>query len=231
MIIGHRGNSKLFLENTLESILDAVKIGADGIEFDVYTCKTGEIILNHDETLDRFAVLNNFYLKKIWNKPIHTLSWKKIKKVDLIYKNKKYKIPRLIDVLKNKKVHSSDILINIEIKDLITGDNLKKILKNYKKDKFLITSFHSEPLYYFKNFQRGKIFYEYPITFENFTHLIVEKSLINKNLIKRAKNLNMKIFVYTVNSNKEFLKLEKFVDGIITDVSKKFVVLKLINLF
>lgn len=235
MIIGHRG-CKNILENTLESILYSISLGVDGIEFDIYSCKTGEIVVNHDENLNRFALKNSFYLNNIFQKNIKELTWDEISKVDLIDKNKKiYKIPKLKHVLKNPQVYASKILINIEIKDLISHKKLEKLLTKlvlkglYNIDRFLITSFEEKYLYHFQNFKVGKIYSEYPYDLfqNNFSHIILEDRLLTPDLVSKIKNLNLKLFVYTVNKKKDFLILEKIVDGIITDYPKKF--LKLIK--
>ena len=52
-IIGHRGAMGLEPENTLRSIGKAMEIGVDMIEFDVYVLKTGEVILMHDNKVNR----------------------------------------------------------------------------------------------------------------------------------------------------------------------------------
>jgi len=62
MIIGNRGAKGNIMENTLESILYAIDLGVDGIQIDIQQCYTGEIILFHDETLDRLAFKDdNFF--------------------------------------------------------------------------------------------------------------------------------------------------------------------------
>lgn len=54
-ILGHRGASHDFPENTLPAFLGALGQGADGIELDVMRCKTGELVVCHDEVLQRVA--------------------------------------------------------------------------------------------------------------------------------------------------------------------------------
>ena len=52
-VIGHRGNRAHAPEETLPSLLEAVALGADAVEFDVHTSSDGQLILFHDTTLDR----------------------------------------------------------------------------------------------------------------------------------------------------------------------------------
>lgn len=53
MIVGHRGASGLAPENTLPAFQKALDLQVDGVEFDVQRSADGELILFHDEELDR----------------------------------------------------------------------------------------------------------------------------------------------------------------------------------
>jgi len=50
-VIGHRGASQAFPENTLAAFQGAVDQGADGIELDVRRSADGALALSHDDTL------------------------------------------------------------------------------------------------------------------------------------------------------------------------------------
>ncbi|HSW68814.1 MAG TPA: glycerophosphodiester phosphodiesterase [Gammaproteobacteria bacterium] len=52
-IIAHRGASVLAPENTLSAFRTAYEIGAKWVEFDVMLAACGEVVVIHDETLDR----------------------------------------------------------------------------------------------------------------------------------------------------------------------------------
>ena len=51
--IAHRGGLAYAPENTLAAIKNAIKIGADYVEIDVHLSKDGEVVVIHDDTLDR----------------------------------------------------------------------------------------------------------------------------------------------------------------------------------
>lgn len=55
LIYAHRGASGYAPENTLEAFALAARQGADGVELDVHMCKGGELVVAHDETIDRVA--------------------------------------------------------------------------------------------------------------------------------------------------------------------------------
>jgi len=52
-IWGHRGACAYAPENTLEAFELAAKMGADGVELDVQLTRDGEVVVIHDETIDR----------------------------------------------------------------------------------------------------------------------------------------------------------------------------------
>ena len=56
----HRGFSGQFPENTMLAFEKAVEAGADGIELDVQFSKDGELVIMHDETLNRTAGVDGF---------------------------------------------------------------------------------------------------------------------------------------------------------------------------
>jgi glycerophosphoryl diester phosphodiesterase len=52
-VIGHRGNRAHAPENTIPSLLEAVALGVDAVEFDLHVTRDGVLVLMHDATLDR----------------------------------------------------------------------------------------------------------------------------------------------------------------------------------
>lgn len=108
-IIGHRGIPHLAPENTMASFDAAIAHGADGLETDVQMTKDGELVLIHDETLDRTTNGKGLVAA-------HTL--RELKSLDAgsrfspAFQNEK--IPTLREFL--EFVSGRDLLINIEIK-------------------------------------------------------------------------------------------------------------------
>ena len=52
-VCAHRGNDGTMPENTTLAWANAVKLGAEMVEMDVHRCKTGELVIMHDRTVDR----------------------------------------------------------------------------------------------------------------------------------------------------------------------------------
>lgn len=55
LVLGHRGSSARFPENTLLAFREAMREGADGVELDVMRCASGEVVVVHDDNLRRVA--------------------------------------------------------------------------------------------------------------------------------------------------------------------------------
>lgn len=52
-VVAHRGYSGRYPENTMLSFCKAVEVGCDEIELDVQLTKDGEVVVIHDESVDR----------------------------------------------------------------------------------------------------------------------------------------------------------------------------------
>ncbi|MGV3623985.1 MAG: glycerophosphodiester phosphodiesterase [Archangium sp.] len=105
-ILGHRGASADFPENTLEAFRGAIEQRADGVELDVMRCASGELVVCHDEWLDRLAGLRLEVL---------TTPWHRLKKVDVGSRLgfAPARIPLLDDVI---DALPSNAFINVELK-------------------------------------------------------------------------------------------------------------------
>ena len=53
LILGHRGACGYAPENTLEAFRLSMEMGADGFELDVHMSLDGELVVIHDESVDR----------------------------------------------------------------------------------------------------------------------------------------------------------------------------------
>ncbi len=106
LLLAHRGASADAPENTLAAFQEAVAQGADGVELDAMVCGSGEVVVCHDEHLERLAGLP-------WD--VRTTSWWKLKQADVGSRLgfAPARIPLLEEVLDALPSH---FLINIELK-------------------------------------------------------------------------------------------------------------------
>lgn len=100
-IFGHRGASALAPENTLVAFRRALADGADGVELDVMPCRSGELIVFHDEELERLC-----------GRPgaTRSLDWRELRKVKVLDQER---IPLLADVFEDI---GRKTVINVELK-------------------------------------------------------------------------------------------------------------------
>ena len=119
-IFAHRGSKGTHPENTLASFKEAVRVGSDGIELDVHLTKDGQLVVIHDETVDRTTngtgEIRNLTLAEI--KAMDAGSW---------FHNKYAgeKIPTLEEVLLLLKELGFNGQLNIELKtDIIQYEGL-----------------------------------------------------------------------------------------------------------
>jgi glycerophosphoryl diester phosphodiesterase len=106
-IFAHRGYSSAFAENTMSAFIAAEKAGADGLELDVQLTKDGEVVVIHDEKLDRTTSGKGF---------VKNFTFKEIRKLNANKKGvNKEPIPSLIEVL--EWMQSNQLVCNIELKN------------------------------------------------------------------------------------------------------------------
>lgn len=74
-VLGHRGYSEKYPENTMESFQACADIAeVDGVELDVHLCKSGELVVAHDGNLKRCAGIDRF---------IEDMTWDELKDIDV----------------------------------------------------------------------------------------------------------------------------------------------------
>lgn len=130
--IGHRGAKGYEPENTLIAFEKAINLGVDGIELDVHVSFDNELIVIHDETVDRTTngkgEVNQLYLKEL-----------KALKIEITEK-----IPTLTEVL---DLVNQRCFINIELKGIGTAQPVIQLIAHYISEKnwdynnFIISSF------------------------------------------------------------------------------------------
>lgn len=226
-ILGHRGFSFNYPENTLLSFQKAFDAGADGIECDIQKCKDGKYIVFHDLSIDRFA---NSKAK------VNELSLKDIKNIDLCNNEK------ILELEEFLKWFPKDKFLNIELKKetISESDNGKifELLEKYlKKENILISSFNYKLLYFYKKkkiniglligkevknlgifgslmllMKLGPEYINIPSEiFDEFGDVLAKMILVILRLFRK------KIVFWVVNSKECFDKVLKYSDVIITD--------------
>lgn len=223
----HRGASGYAPENTLEAFALAVEMRADGVELDVQMTKDGEIVVIHDETVDRVSN------KKGWVKDF-TLA--EIKELNVNCPHPEYEsvqIPTLREVYELLK--PTGLKINVELKTgIVFYEGLdEKVLGLTKEmgieDRVWYSSFNHYTVKHLKELDPSvKVGVLYADGIVNVVPYAVSlgadalhPALYNiqfPHVVEDCHNANLKMHVWTVNEPEHIaLCLAAGVDAIITN--------------
>ena len=217
--IGHRGARGYEPENTRLSFQKALDLKVDMIEFDVYNCKSGEIVLFHDKRVDLLVKDSGYVTDK-------TLS--QLKEYDLGKGEQVLTLDEALDFIDRRAK------VNIEIKGEGIARAVNSIIERYiheKKwalDDFLVSSFNHYELVEFKQLNPGinigAIIAGIPIGYAecaakvNAYSIHPSKEFISRSLVDDAHKRGMKVFVYTPNAPEDIKMMKSIgVDGIFSD--------------
>ncbi|MFV5691072.1 glycerophosphodiester phosphodiesterase [Flavobacterium sp. LT1R49] len=217
--IGHRGVKGYEPENTLVSFQKALDMQVDGIELDVHLSADDELMVIHDETIDRTTNGKGF---------VNKLSLRELKAFRI---DDKHKIPTLKEVF---DLVNQNCFINIELKNYDTAEKVVSLIEKYvtkkewKYDRFLVSSFDWNALQQVA-FLNDKI----PIGVltetnldlaQAFAKFIQAKSihphfhLLTKENMAQMQEKGLQVFPWTINEIEDIQKIKAFnVNGIITD--------------
>lgn len=219
LIIGHRGASGYKPENTLASIQEAISLGVDIMEIDVHTLATGEVVVLHDETVDRTT------------NGTGAVSAMSLAQLKLLTTQQNEKIPLLTEVL---DLIDRRMPINIELKAKHTAPAVARIIRKYMTKKnwssslFSVSSFDHNELNLFAtllpSIRTGALFdtqsIRYKIIKSNNAEYSVnlDSKYVTRKLVEDSHEHGEKVYVYTVNDRKTANRMRKMkVDGVFTD--------------
>ncbi|MBS3919299.1 MAG: glycerophosphodiester phosphodiesterase [Deltaproteobacteria bacterium] len=235
IVIAHRGFSGVAPENTMSAFKKAMEVGSDMIELDVRLSKDGEVVVIHDETLERATSGKGRVIG---------LTLDELKKLDAGSKfHPSYageKIPTLREVL---EIAKGKVPVNIELKKGDYGrwtilDLAERALGEVEKagmvDQVIFSSFDPIALErVLKKNQAVPVAYLYnrPWNFPRevtegrpFSILNCRKSVLTSENISRAHQEGIRIGVYTLNTEEEMGKfIDLKVDAIITDYPDRLI--------
>lgn len=142
-IFAHRGYKGKFPENTMLAFKEAEKAGADGIELDVRLTGDGEIVVIHDETVDR-TTNGKGYVKDF--------TYEELRKLNAGGKTANEPIPSLKEVFEWLK--TNHLICNVELKsDLFNFTKIEApliaLIREYHlEDRIILSSFNHYSLVY-----------------------------------------------------------------------------------
>lgn len=223
----HRGASFNYPENTMLSLKEGIKSGANGLEIDVHKTKDNKLVVIHDEDVERTylgrGLVKDFNLDEL-------IKLKNRKK--LFTDNIDCHIPTLEEVL--ELIKGKDITLNIELKtDEIHYRGIESdvisLINEYKLNKqIILSSFNHDSIKIAKRLDSSikiGILYDKPIedVIKYAKELEVDAihpdlRLVSRELIQEAHENNLKVNIYTVN-NPIYMRLliKNKADGLFTD--------------
>ena len=211
--IGHRGAKGYEPENTLISFEKAIDLNADGIELDVHLSSDGELMVIHDETIDRTTNGKGF-VKNFTSSQL-----------------KEFGIPTLIEVL---ELVNRNCFINIELKGIGTTKPVVDLISHYILEKtwnytdLLISSFDWKMLEEVQllnpKIRIGVLTEESVSAALAFAKKIKAFSihpdyrLLTKDNVALMQENGFEVYPWTVNSIEDIQKIKAFnINGIISD--------------
>jgi len=235
MVISHRGFSGVAPENTMAAFKKAIELGVDMIELDVHLSKDGQVVVIHDDTLNRTTngkgKVANYTLSEL--KQLNAGSW-------FGSQFSGEKIPTLKEVL---ELSRGRVLVNIELKkgDLgqytmidLVDRSFDEVIKMGMEDRVVFSSFDPFPLGGIQERSpriQVNFLYNKPWTSlqeviggHPFFILTFRKSVLTQAHISKAHQEGIKVNVYTLNTEEEIAQfLQWGVDGIITDYPDRLI--------
>ncbi len=204
----HRGFTLAAPENSMAAFKAAVELGVDGIEFDVRTCKSGEVVVFHDPTLARLTDGRGFVKSK-------TLSELQTLRIKSANPKLDERIPTLEEFTAAMK---GQVFLNVEIKTKgLPKDHIEnkvvEILRHYGLEyQSIISSFNPIVLRRIRKID-DQIITGYLLD-KNFTFrnseiplsrlagakaIHFEKTLVTQRLFDKVRELGIHSAVWTVN--------------------------------
>ena len=219
LCIGHRGACGYAPENTLASFARALELGVDMVELDVHVCKTGELVVIHDETLERTTNGSGAVADK---------TFAELSRLDA---GRGERIPLLSEVFDLVARRAG---INIELKGAHTAAPAAALIKKYKQvsgwsdDEVLVSSLNPENLREFSRLMPqvkiGLVTLTPPSEADINScgaplYSIHQKhATITKQSLAEAKARHLAVFAWTVNAPADIQRLISLqIDGIFSD--------------
>lgn len=225
-IFAHRGYSGKYPENTMIAFKKALECGVDGIELDVQLTKDGEVVIIHDETIDRTTTGKGFVVD---------YTYEELEKFDASFKFKDLgfnKIPTLREYF--QLVKDYDIVTNVELKTGINEylgieEKVWELIKEYNlEEKVIISSFNHFSVMRMKDIapqlKYGFLSEDWIIDAGKYTHSYGVQCYhprfnnLVPDVIKELKKYNLEINTWTVNLEEDMRYLySNNIDVIITN--------------
>ena len=221
--IGHRGAMGYAPENTLLSFEKAIELNVNMIELDVHRCKSGEVVVIHDDSADRTT------------NGTGPVKQKTLEELETLDAGGGEHIPTLAEVL---DLAEGRVRVNIELKGEGTAGPVSEMIdtcirdSSWEYDDFLISSFSRTELAAFRGCNPdvpvgvllADIVADRTPSLYEFTREIKAVSVhppyrrVNKSFVAEFHEHGLLVYVWTVNDPDAIARMKQAgVDGIISN--------------
>ncbi len=216
-LMGHRGARNEKPENTMAGFRHLIDLGLKCVELDIHLSRDGEIMVIHDETLERTTNGTG---------PVSEHDLASLQKLDA---GEGEKIPTLKEVLNLLLPESFEVQIEIKDPNAVTPliDYLNQ-LEEDQKAQIIVISFDHRTIYKVKNqipsLRTAGILYAYPldpcsiIKAARADGISVNIQFVDEDLVKKVKEEKYSITVWNANTKEEYEHMKELgIDYIATD--------------
>jgi len=242
---GHRGASGTLPENTIPSFEAALELGADALELDVHRSADGEIVVIHDETLERTTDGAG---------PVHERTLEELRAFDagyrfspdggrsFPYRGRGFGIPTLREVL--ERFLSTPVIVEIKQVEPPLEEDLARLLQEISaEDRTLVFSLSQAPLDRVRRIRPEQPTGFGPDEVAEFLRRLASRTLdefvseavafavpvqwrgtqiVGADFVRAAHGAGREVYVWTVNEEREMnALLDLGVDGLITNYPER----------
>lgn len=216
-IFGHRGDSKKFGDNNMESYKKAIECGSDGIEMDVCITRDSVLIMAHNS------------VEKSTGVPTYERDYDRSRDLTLkevLTEFSRYPIEFIIDIKDPryqsgicKEIYNMCMMHECLDKCIIGSFNESHLRDLYKIEESTNTTIKKA----FITSNLNEDMFRSVINKFRLTHLILYKFQLNSDLVHESRQRGVRVYVYTCNTHGLYDYVSSMgCDGLITDTPGKF---------
>ena len=222
-VVAHRGYSGMYPENTLSAFAGAYACGAKTVEFDVRKTKDGELVIYHDDTLERLTGDD---------KSVADYTYEELLQVDAgEWFGREYRLERIPTLDQTLALlQATNMRIFCELKDIgedpdFANEVYEKCAEYNLLDRVVFLSFKydylsqikeiapEQPIMMLASFGKSTLPTRYPAEYYG-----VNMKTLTPKTVRAIHEAGAMVYCYTPDTKGQMLSLQRLgVDGVITD--------------
>ncbi|WP_041076162.1 glycerophosphodiester phosphodiesterase family protein [Thermotoga caldifontis] len=230
IVLGHRGYSAQYPENTLIAFRKALELGADGVELDLRGTKDGKVVVIHDEDLKRLCGADV---------KVSEVSFEELRN----YRVQSESIPSFEEVL---SILGPDHVLNAEIKEARVAEKALQLIDEFGLTRNTVVSSFDHQLIASLMKKRPDVKFGFLVGEElkndpiglierllqhkpysmHLPHQLFDYPIVAEKIVKLVRNAGSKIYVWTLDDPDKYERIKQHLDCVITNQVELFVRLK-----